>query len=121
MSKVTSKLQVTLPKTIAQSYQIRLGNDIEFEAAGDVIHILPTKAKRPRQKAMHQPPGVGLETNSMNVAHRFLIDTNILVYRYDGRHPEKKRSEIKKEVHRIEDQHVVNMSTGEKRGDCSPL
>jgi len=49
MSKVTSKLQVTLPKTIAQSYQIRPGNDIEFEAAGDVIHILPTKAKEQDQ------------------------------------------------------------------------
>ena len=45
MSKVTSKLQVTLPKAIAQSYQIRPGDDIAFEAAGDVIRILPANAK----------------------------------------------------------------------------
>ena len=27
----------------------------------------------------------------MNAARRFLIDTNILVYRYDSRYPDKKR------------------------------
>ncbi|MCY4199475.1 MAG: AbrB/MazE/SpoVT family DNA-binding domain-containing protein [Gammaproteobacteria bacterium] len=45
MSKVTSKPQAILPKAIAQSYQIRPGDDVEFEAAADVTRILPTRTK----------------------------------------------------------------------------
>ncbi len=40
MSKVTSKLQVTLPKALADQYGIRPGDEIEWEAAGDVIRVL---------------------------------------------------------------------------------
>lgn len=39
VSKVTSKLQVTLPKTIAEQFGIRPGDEIEFRAAGDAIRI----------------------------------------------------------------------------------
>lgn len=44
MSKVTSKLQVTLPKVLADRFGIRPGDDIDWEAAGDGIRILvPTR------------------------------------------------------------------------------
>ena len=41
MAKVTSKLQVTIPKRIAERYAIAPGDDIEFVAAGDGIRIVP--------------------------------------------------------------------------------
>lgn len=41
MGKVTSKLQVTVPKAIADRYGIRPGDDIEWVAAGDAIRVLP--------------------------------------------------------------------------------
>ena len=43
---MTSKLQVTLPKALAQKYGIEPGSEIEFEPAGSVILI------RPRQDAL---------------------------------------------------------------------
>jgi AbrB family looped-hinge helix DNA binding protein len=41
MAKVTSKYQVTLPKAIADKYNIRPGDDIDWVAAGDVIRVIP--------------------------------------------------------------------------------
>ena len=41
MSKVTSKLQVTVPKAIAEQYGIRPGDDIEWVPAGDTIRVVP--------------------------------------------------------------------------------
>jgi AbrB family looped-hinge helix DNA binding protein len=41
MSKVTSKLQVTVPKAIADHYKIQPGDAIEWVAAGDTIRIVP--------------------------------------------------------------------------------
>ena len=46
MSKVTSKLQVTLPKAIAQAHGIRPGDEIEWASAGEVIRVHPLKAQR---------------------------------------------------------------------------
>jgi bifunctional DNA-binding transcriptional regulator/antitoxin component of YhaV-PrlF toxin-antitoxin module len=43
--KVTSKLQVTVPRSIADRYGIRPGSDIEWLAAGDSIRVVP--AARP--------------------------------------------------------------------------
>lgn len=40
MSKVTSKLQVTLPKAIADRYGVKAGADLVFEPAGDSIRVL---------------------------------------------------------------------------------
>jgi AbrB family looped-hinge helix DNA binding protein len=45
MAKVTSKLQVTLPKHIAALHGIAPGDEIQFESAGDVIRIVPAKPK----------------------------------------------------------------------------
>lgn len=41
MSKVTSKLQLTLPKALAVQYGIRPGDDVRFEGAGEVIRMVP--------------------------------------------------------------------------------
>lgn len=41
MSKVTAKLQLTLPKRIAEQFGIKPGDDVEFVPAGDVIHLVP--------------------------------------------------------------------------------
>lgn len=41
MSKITSKLQVTIPKAIAEQYGLEPGDDIEFKAAGEVIRVIP--------------------------------------------------------------------------------
>jgi len=46
MAKVTSKLQLTLPKRIAEHHGISPGDTIEFRSAGDVIQIVPAKARR---------------------------------------------------------------------------
>ena len=41
MSKVTSKLQVTVPKALAERYGIQPGDDIRFEEAGENIRVIP--------------------------------------------------------------------------------
>ena len=41
MAKVTSKLQVTIPKAIAGQYGIEPGDEIEFQPAGDAIRVVP--------------------------------------------------------------------------------
>ena len=46
MGKVTSKLQITLPKILAEEYGIQPGDDIEWRSAGDVIHLLPPTARQ---------------------------------------------------------------------------
>jgi AbrB family looped-hinge helix DNA binding protein len=46
MSKVTSKLQLTVPKTIADQYGIRAGDELEWVAAGEVIRVIPANVGR---------------------------------------------------------------------------
>ena len=46
MAKVTSKLQVTIPKAVAERYGLRPGDDIEWVPAGDAIRVLP-QGRRP--------------------------------------------------------------------------
>ena len=41
MPKVTSKLQLTVPKVIADQYGIRPGDELEWSPAGDVIRVVP--------------------------------------------------------------------------------
>ena len=41
MAKVTSKLQVTVPKAVADRYGIKPGDEIRFEDAGEVIRVVP--------------------------------------------------------------------------------
>jgi AbrB family looped-hinge helix DNA binding protein len=51
MAKVTSKLQVTVPKALAERYGIDPGDEIEWEAAGDVIRVLPPRKEPARNAA----------------------------------------------------------------------
>lgn len=41
MAKVTTKLQVTIPKALADRYRIRPGDEIEWLPAGDAIRVVP--------------------------------------------------------------------------------
>ena len=41
MAKVTSKLQVTIPKDIARAHGIEPGQQLRFESMGDWIRVLP--------------------------------------------------------------------------------
>jgi AbrB family looped-hinge helix DNA binding protein len=45
MAKVTSKLQITLPKRIAEQHGIAPGDEIEFQSAGEVIRIVPAGSR----------------------------------------------------------------------------
>ncbi len=47
MSKVTSKLQVTIPKVLAEQHGIRPGDEIRWVSAGDTIRV-ETAAVSPR-------------------------------------------------------------------------
>ena len=47
MSKVTSKRQVTIPKSVADRYGIGAGDEIDFEPAGKVIRLIPPGGRRP--------------------------------------------------------------------------
>jgi len=47
MAKVTSKLQVTVPKAIADQYGIRPGDDIDWVPAGDAIRVIPVGLPEP--------------------------------------------------------------------------
>lgn len=40
MAKVTSKLQVTIPKAIADRYGIRPGDELDWIAAGDTVRVV---------------------------------------------------------------------------------
>jgi AbrB family looped-hinge helix DNA binding protein len=44
MAKVTSKLQVTIPKAIAERYAIEPGQEVEWMQAGDAIRVVPQGA-----------------------------------------------------------------------------
>ena len=76
MAKVTSKLQVTVPRAIADRYGIRPGDDIEWIATGEMIRVVPpgkaierldqkarlrlfdlaTERQRKRRTASRRPP-----------------------------------------------------------------
>jgi AbrB family looped-hinge helix DNA binding protein len=45
MAKVTSKLQLTVPKVIADQYGIRPGDELDWIPAGDSIRVVPAGAK----------------------------------------------------------------------------
>ncbi|MDQ5856675.1 MAG: AbrB/MazE/SpoVT family DNA-binding domain-containing protein [Acidobacteriota bacterium] len=47
MSKVTSKLQVTIPKAIADRHGLRPGDEIEWVSTGDSIRVAPVIRPKP--------------------------------------------------------------------------
>jgi len=48
---VTSKLQVTVPKALAERFRIRPGDEIAWEAGSDSIRIVPARELRPLTSA----------------------------------------------------------------------
>ena len=50
MSKVTSKLQVTLPKALANQLGIKPGDEIHWELAGDAMRVVPKSKTRSLKK-----------------------------------------------------------------------
>ena len=50
MAKVTSKLQVTIPKAIADRYSIAPGDELEWVPAGDAVRVVPAKLQRAKPK-----------------------------------------------------------------------
>ncbi len=50
MSKVTSKLQLTLPKSIAEQLGIKPGDQIDWEVAGEVVRMIPVAKRRRNRK-----------------------------------------------------------------------
>ncbi|MGI8430181.1 MAG: AbrB/MazE/SpoVT family DNA-binding domain-containing protein [Solirubrobacteraceae bacterium] len=48
MSRVTSKLQVTIPKAIAQRYGIAPGQEIDWLDAGEAIRVVPEAGRQRR-------------------------------------------------------------------------
>ncbi len=51
MAKVTSKLQVTIPKAIADRYGIHPGDEIGWEPSGPFIRVVPPGRHRLRLNA----------------------------------------------------------------------
>ena len=39
MAKVTSKLQITIPKALAEQMEIRQGDEVEWSTAGDSLRL----------------------------------------------------------------------------------
>ncbi len=59
MPKVTSKLQLTVPKAIADQYGIRPGDELQWVAAGEVIRV--TLAGKSRKGEQNPNPEERLE------------------------------------------------------------
>ncbi len=51
MAKVTSKLQVTVPKALASRYRIKPGDEIQWEPAGDAIRVVPARSRSAPDRA----------------------------------------------------------------------
>lgn len=49
MAKVTSKLQITVPKRLAEQYGLVPGDEVEFLAAGDSIRLVPARSRARQQ------------------------------------------------------------------------
>src|SRR5919106_131799 len=45
MAKVTSKLQVTIPKRLAETFGIAPGDEIDWVPAGDAIRLVPAEIR----------------------------------------------------------------------------
>ncbi len=52
MAKVTSKLQLTIPKAIANAYGIKPGDELEWEPAGHPIRVIPPNSRQNRSQRL---------------------------------------------------------------------
>lgn len=51
MAKVTSKLQVTVPKALAEDHGIAPGDEIDWQSAGDAIRLVPARQRTRMDRA----------------------------------------------------------------------
>lgn len=51
MGRITSKLQTTVPKAIADTYGLKPGDEIDWVAADQAIHVIPKSKRRRRDPA----------------------------------------------------------------------
>jgi AbrB family looped-hinge helix DNA binding protein len=68
MTKVTSKLQVTLPKAVAKQLGINPGDEIDWEIAGAELRLIPA-GKRRQEKSSVQPAFVYLIKRRAGTKH----------------------------------------------------
>jgi AbrB family looped-hinge helix DNA binding protein len=54
MAKVTSKLQLTVPKAIADQYGIRPGDNLDWVPAGDAIRVVRAKLNRRQGRTIQE-------------------------------------------------------------------
>ncbi len=54
MAKVTSKLQLTVPKAIADQFGIRPGDNLEWVPAGDAIRVVVARPHRRQGRTIHE-------------------------------------------------------------------
>jgi AbrB family looped-hinge helix DNA binding protein len=73
MAKVTSKLQVTIPKVIADAHGIEPGAELVFESAGDVIHVRPARRKRVGSSATLRARIAAFDEGAKRQASRDLV------------------------------------------------
>jgi AbrB family looped-hinge helix DNA binding protein len=64
MARVTSKLQVTVPKAIADQFAIKPGDEIDWIAAGDSIRVV----KRKSAKRSHSGPSTAARLRHFDMA-----------------------------------------------------
>ena len=65
MAKVTSKLQLTVPKAIADRYGIRPGDELDWVPAGDAIRVIPPNAQvRERRTTEHRGAGASVPSDA---------------------------------------------------------
>ncbi|MEX0706635.1 MAG: AbrB/MazE/SpoVT family DNA-binding domain-containing protein [Woeseia sp.] len=49
MAKITSKLQITIPKRLAEQYGMVPGDEVEFLPAGDSMRLVPARSRARQQ------------------------------------------------------------------------
>lgn len=78
MPKVTSKLQLTVPKAIAVEYGIRPGDELDWEPAGDVIRVIPPRPEARAERRMSVEERLRLfDRATRRQQHRRVVDRKL--------------------------------------------
>ena len=73
MSKITSKLQITIPKMIADQYGLRPGDEVDWQVLGNSIRMVPLKPTRQRELSREERLRIFRETEAENKKRRFKV------------------------------------------------
>lgn len=52
MGKITSKYQVTVPRSVAEQLQLRPGDELEWQVTAGVIRVTPVRAERRKESTV---------------------------------------------------------------------